>query len=144
LILLRRRQYDKILRYALSELPNEACGLLGGLTDDDVKTVEEVYLLTNTDHSPVHFTMDPMEQFAVIKEMRKKNWEILGNFHSHPETPSRPSEEDKKLAFDPETSYLILSLADRKNPVLKSFRIEKDAVREEEISIREEESHGRS
>lgn len=142
MIKLYQKHYKKILEHARQALPNEACGLLGGRIvktgELKVKTVEEVYLLTNTDHSPEHFTMDPKEQFNAIKEMRKNNWQLLGNFHSHPETPSRPSEEDRKLAFDPETSYLILSLADRQHPVLKSFRINKNDVQEEEVVIKEE------
>jgi len=79
--------------------------------------------------------MDPLEQFAAVKDMRKNGWVLLGNFHSHPTSPSRPSEEDKRLAFDRDLSYLILSLMDEKNPVLKSFRIYESYVEEEEIQI---------
>ena len=57
----------------------------------------------------------------------------LGNFHSHPESPSRPSEEDKRLAYDREASYMIISLMDIENPVLKSFRIVDNVSTEEEI-----------
>ena len=57
----------------------------------------------------------------------------LGNFHSHPESPSRPSEEDKRLAYDKEASYMIISLMDIENPVLKSFRIVDNVSTEEEI-----------
>lgn len=46
--------------------------------------------------------------------------------HSHPESPSRPSEEDKRLAFDPNIEYLILSLMDAENPVLKAFGVDKE------------------
>lgn len=133
MIVLNRTQYQQILRYSLEELPNEACGLLGGRVEEDKKIVEKVYLLTNTDNSPEHFSMDTKEQFAAVKEMRANGWTMLGNFHSHPESPSRPSEEDKRLAFDPNVSYLILSLADRENIVLKSFRIKDSEVDEEEI-----------
>ena len=48
--------------------------------------------------------------------MRSHGWQLLGNFHSHPETPARPSEEDKRLVFDTSLSYLILSLAAENNP----------------------------
>lgn len=135
-IIVKKEAYDVILAHALDNLPNEACGLLGGRLDGTVKTVEKVYLLTNVDHSPEHFSMDPKEQFAVIKELRQNNWVLLGNFHSHPNSPSRPSEEDKRLALDPEASYLILSLQDRERPVLKSFRIIRSEVSEEDLQIR--------
>ena len=56
--------------------------------------------------------------------MRQNGLAPLGNWHSHPESPSRPSDEDKRLAYDSKASYLILSLQDRVKPVLNSFHIE--------------------
>lgn len=130
-----KSHYEDILSHCLAGLPNEACGLLGGTVQEEHKTVEQVYLLTNTDQSPEHFSMDPREQFAAIKDMRAKGLVLLGNFHSHPATPSRPSQEDIRLAHDPAASYLILSLADREQPVLKSFRIREGSGAEEELII---------
>jgi len=134
-IILKKQDYDEILAHALINLPNEACGLLGGLMDGEVKTVKKIYLLKNVDQSPEHFTLDPKEQFAVIKDIRNGNGVLLGNFHSHPSSPSRPSEEDKRLAFDADLSYLILSLQDKENPVLKSFRMKQAEVSEEELQV---------
>lgn len=118
-----KSDYEKILDYAVKELPNEACGLIAGVVEDEVKVVKEVYLLTNADASREHFSMKPEEQLASIKDMRAKGYEMFGNWHSHPESPSRPSEEDKRLAHDPGADYLILSLQDREHPVLNAFRI---------------------
>ena len=132
---LKKQDYDEILAHALTNLPNEACGMLGGQMGGEVKTVEKVYLLTNVDQSPEHFSLNPKEQFAVIKDIRSWNGVLLGNFHSHPASPSRPSEEDKRLAYDPEVSYLILSLQDTEHPVMKSFRIKRTEVFEEELQI---------
>ena len=70
--------------------------------------------------------MDPKEQLAAVKDMRANGLVPLGNWHSHPESPSRPSEEDKRLAFDPSVNYLILSLMDPENLVLKAFDIDHD------------------
>ena len=131
-VLLEQEDYEKMIAYAEKQAPIEACGLLGGRIEEDVKIVKKVFYLTNTDHSPEHFSLAPQEQFAVVRELRAEGWVLLGNWHSHPASPSRPSEEDKRLAFDPRASYLILSLAAEK-PVLHSFRIdsEKKVTREE-------------
>lgn len=123
MIKLKRSDYEKMLAHAEKELPNEACGLLGGTLDENGKTVSEVYLLTNIDASNEHFSMDPKEQLAAVKDMRSKGITLLGNWHSHPESPSRPSDEDKRLAHDSKASYMILSLMDRANSVLNSFKI---------------------
>ena len=68
--------------------------------------------------------MDPREQLAAVKDMRANGIVPLGNWHSHPESPSRPSDEDKRLAYDKTASYMILSLMDKNTPVLKSFKID--------------------
>ena len=135
MIIMTQKQFEEILVHSLSLAPVEACGLLGGVIQDGAKVIKKVYLLKNIDNSPVHFTMDAKEQFESVKDMRKNGYELLGNFHSHPGSPSRPSEEDENLAFDPETSYLILSLLNREKPVLKSFNIKDRIVGEEEIIL---------
>ena len=123
---LRKSDYDKMLKHCKDGLPNESCGLLAGTVEGEVKTVTKIYLLTNIDASNEHFSMDPKEQFAALKDARANGVEIIGNFHSHPESPSRPSEEDKRLAYDPNIEYLILSLQEADHQVLKAFGIDKD------------------
>lgn len=121
---LRKDLYDKMLKHCEDGLPNESCGLIAGTVDGDVKTVEKVYLLTNIDASREHFSMDPKEQLAAVKDARAAGLAMLGNFHSHPESPSRPSEEDNRLAYDSTAEYLILSLMEPGNPVLKAFGVD--------------------
>jgi proteasome lid subunit RPN8/RPN11 len=134
-IVLNKSDYDKIYKHAVDGLPNEACGLLGGYEEDGKHVVTDVYLLTNIDASREHFSMDPKEQLAAVKDIRSKGKQLLGNFHSHPESPSRPSKEDIRLAYDSKIHYLILSLMEEDNPVLNSFHIEKDEVTKEELVI---------
>ena len=137
MIKISRADFQKMLDRAVSELPNEACGLIAGKLVGDDKLIEKVYLLTNIDKSNEHFSLDPKEQLAAIKDMRAAGLSPLGNWHSHPESPSRPSDEDKRLAYDKNASYMILSLMDRENPVLNSFHIEGDEATKEELIIEE-------
>lgn len=125
------------LVHARAGLPEECCALLGGTRRGDDAQVARVYLLTNIEHSPTHYSMNAAEQFAAVKDMRKNGWELLGNLHSHPETPARPSREDRRLAFDPALRYLILSLADTR-PVLRCFRICGADAETEPIDLQEE------
>ena len=120
---------NAIFEQAYNELPNETCGLLAGTQAEVVK----LFPMTNIDHSSEHFSFDPVEQFKVLREARAEGLQIIANFHSHPETPSRPSEEDIRLAYDPNILYFIASLA-ADMPVLKAFRIQNGKVTEEIIS----------
>ncbi|HBC25982.1 MAG TPA: hypothetical protein DC013_01075 [Ruminococcaceae bacterium] len=135
MIILTKQQVEKIICYSRRELPNECCGLLAGTVENGCKKIQQVYLLKNIDESPEHFSMDVREQFTALADIRKNGWKLIGNFHSHPNTPSRPSQEDIRLAFDPSLSYLILSIADRRNPVLNSFLIRNQAVEKEKITV---------
>lgn len=94
----------------------------------------KVYLLTNIDHSNEHFSLDPKEQLAAVKDMRANGFVPLGNWHSHPESPSRPSDEDKRLAYDKTASYMILSLMNKDAPVLKSFTIDGNYAEQETLT----------
>ena len=132
---LDKKDYEKILEHCKKGLPNEACGLIGGKIEGDVKMIKKVYLLTNIDASREHFSMDPKEQLQAVKDLRANGYTLLGNFHSHPESPSRPSEEDKRLAYDSTASYMILSLMEEE-PVFRSFHIDPDKnVTVEELVI---------
>ncbi len=135
MIRLHSGDFQKMVDHAKAVLPNEACGLLAGVESDGIRDVREVYLLTNTDASNEHFSIDPREQLAAIKDMRAKGLKPLGNWHSHPETPSRPSVEDVRLAYDPTASYLILSLESKKAPNLNAFRIQNGAYEWEILEI---------
>ena len=130
MIQINREISDQIVGHAMNELPNEACGYLAG--QDGI--VVKVFEMTNTDKSPEHFSFDPAEQFSVFREVRKLGLSILANYHSHPSTPSRPSVEDIRLAFDPEISYVIISLAEN-DPVIRSFKIQNGKSEEEELTI---------
>lgn len=133
---LKKKDYQRILAHSIEGLPNEACGLLGGYEDGGDHIVTDVYLLRNVDESREHFSMDPAEQLGAVKDIRARKRQLLGNFHSHPESPSRPSQEDIRLAYDSKMHYLILSLMEEE-PVLNSFHIEKGEVTKEELEIGE-------
>ena len=137
MIKLRRSDYEKIVAHAKKEAPVEACGLIAGELEGGDKIVKKVYILTNIDYAEEHFTLDPREQLKAVKDMRAEGLVPLGNWHSHPVSPSRPSEEDKRLAYDSSASYMILSLMDEE-PVLNSFHIEGDKAEKEQLVIADE------
>lgn len=121
---------EGIVLQARAELPKEACGLLAGKGE----VAQKRYGMTNADASPEHFTFLPAEQFQVLRSARTEGLDIIANYHSHPVTPARPSEEDIRLAFDPNILYVIVSLADVV-PVVKAYRIKFGVVEQELVEI---------
>ncbi|MDR1546628.1 MAG: M67 family metallopeptidase [Deltaproteobacteria bacterium] len=121
-ITLPRPLYEELLEHCRRCWPQEGCGLLAGRTAEADKTVEKIYPLPNLAQSRTRFDIDQKDQLRAVIDMRKRQLTLLGNFHSHPDTPARPSEQDLQLGLDPAASYLILSLAE-KEPALKAFRV---------------------
>ncbi len=119
---------EEMIAQAQQDAPNETCGYLLGTADG---TVTENYWMENIDHSPEHFSFAPRDQFAALKYARSKGLKILANWHSHPASPSRPSQEDLRLANDPTIRYAILSLHEGIH--LNSFAIRGGEVVDKEI-----------
>jgi proteasome lid subunit RPN8/RPN11 len=119
-----------MIGHANDTAPVEACGYLAGKNG----LITRQYRLTNIDASETHFSLDPQEQFDAVKDMRERGLTLAAIYHSHPETLARPSAEDIKLAYDPDISYVIVSLSDGEE-TLKSFKISEGNVEKEEIEI---------
>lgn len=123
--------FDQMVDQAKDESPIEACGILAG----DQNRVQRLYQMTNIDISSDHFTMNPAEQFSVLRTMRAAGLEMSAIYHSHPATPAMPSKEDIKLADTPDTTYVILSLEKPDKPYAKAFLIEDGMVTERPVRI---------
>jgi proteasome lid subunit RPN8/RPN11 len=79
--------------------------------------------------------MSPRDQLKVFEEMEKESMKMIAVCHSHPHTIPFPSETDVKLTFYPEISSMVISLKEERNPVVKAFRIDKEAIYPEEIEV---------
>ena len=122
---------DRMVEHAVAELPNEACGLLAGADGSFV----HFYPMTNADHSPATYRLDPQEQIRVFDEIEDRGWQLGGIFHSHTHTEAYPSPTDRGQAFYPEAYYVVVSLADRDSPVIRGFTILDGEVEEQEVRI---------
>ena len=123
--------YKEIVEQGLREFPNECCGLVAAQNSVPCK----VFTMTNADASPATYRLDGTEQLRVFDQMDDEGLELWAIYHSHTHSAAYPSETDIKLAFYPDSRYLLLSLADRSSPVLRSFFIVDGEVSEEELTI---------
>ena len=120
-----------MIAHARFSAPEEACGLLAA---DDAGALRMVYCLTNTDHSPVAFTLDPTEHYRALRHAETRGWRLAGVFHSHPGTGAYPSPTDVAGALEPEWLYVVVSLEASDDPVVRGFWIEEGRVVEEPLS----------
>ncbi|MBA3690944.1 MAG: M67 family metallopeptidase [Actinobacteria bacterium] len=123
--------FKEIVEHGLREFPNECCGVIAGRDGTPVK----VYPMKNADASPVTYRLDGREQLQVFDAIDDEGLDLWAIYHSHTHSEAYPSDTDIRLAFYPDARYLLLSLADRDDPVLRSFSILDGEVTEEELRI---------
>ena len=111
--------------------PQEACGFLAGKPGEATAFIP----IENTDHSTVSYLMDPKQQMKAFKKMRDENLDLIGIFHTHVASPATPSQKDRSMAFYPEVSYVIASLADMAKPDVRSWRLENGKESAEELKV---------
>ena len=132
-MLLRRSHAEEMCAHALAALPEECCGLIGGVVaseDETARVSGNVYRLRNTAGDPqVRYSAAPQDLFAAQRQMRSRGEELIGIYHSHPRDGDPvPSRTDVRLAYYPEAIYFIVGFAERR-PVLRAFRIYADEER---------------
>ncbi len=130
---IQRSIVNQVIQHAQADAPIEACGYLA--VKDGI--ISAIFKMKNVDASPEHFSFEPAEQFAAVRQMRAGGLRLSAVYHSHPASPARPSQEDIRLANDPALSYVIVSLAEPQ-PVVKSFQIRDGQVTVEELHILED------
>lgn len=121
----------EMVEQGVREFPNESCGLIAAADGVPV----QVFPMTNADASPATYRLDGKEQLRVFDELDERGWDLWAIYHSHTHSEAYPSETDVRLAFYPDARYILLSLADRANPVLRSFWIRDAEVTEEELTV---------
>jgi len=122
--------FDQMVKHAMNCLPEEACGLIFGRNN----TISRIVFVENELHSPMHFRMDPQQQFDALVWGEENEMELIGIFHSHPEGPSHPSITDMIQFFYPGSLMVILSFIGNEWQ-WKAFEIEDEKYKEILIQI---------
>ena len=136
-ILLNQKQIDTLIQHSESCRPSESCAMLFGTLGDQQWNVKEVFLTRNAhDDSKTSFIIAPEELLQGYQLAEEKQLELVGVFHSHPQTAASPSNFDKKfMKVNGSVPWIIFS---GMNTDLKAFMLDEDM---EEIKIKIMERH---
>ena len=104
---IRQGVLDAIITHAWAEAPGECCGMLVGKD----ASIDDAVRATNIAGSPTRFLIDPKDHIGAMRTARGRGGEVLGFYHSHPQSPAWPSERDVAEAAYPDAVHLIVSLA---------------------------------
>ena len=126
-IILKQSDKKILLEYSENLKPNEACAILFGSQNK----VQEIFFTENIDESPINFTISNEQLIEAYKIAEEKNTEVIGIFHSHPNSEAFPSNTDKKFMQSNPVVWIIYSGISKN---FKAFILESDSI---EIPIEE-------
>ncbi len=88
---LPRELLEDVRAHAAEAAPDECVGLLLGCS----ARVDRVLRLTNVSPTPqTRFFADPQALFTALQEADRRGEQLLGSYHSHPQTDALPSLSD--------------------------------------------------
>jgi len=108
-ITLSESQKKILANYADSEKPNESCAILFGTSDGQKAVVKDIFLTENIEKSPVNFTISSEQLIQSYKTAEEKKMEVVGIFHSHPNSDAYPSDTDRKFMHSNPVVWIIYS-----------------------------------
>jgi proteasome lid subunit RPN8/RPN11 len=130
---------DEMIAHATEDLPNECCGVITG----DGAKASKLYRTRNAEASPFRYSIDPRDLLKIEREMDDANESVLVIYHSHVASEAYPSPTDVRLSqwqgsdppmeLYPGAYYVLVSLKDRDNPVVRAYRITGGEISEEPL-----------
>ena len=126
-IILKQSDKKLLAQYSENQKPNEACAILFGKDNQ----VLDIFLTENIEESPLNFTISNEQLIEGYNIAEQKKMEVIGIFHSHPNSDAFPSNTDKKFMQSNPVAWIIYSGI---NKNFRAFILESDSV---EIQIEE-------
>jgi proteasome lid subunit RPN8/RPN11 len=124
-----------MVAHARKTYPNECCGAMLGLIDNETKIVRQAMPLENAfaGAQAARYELRPEDLLAADKAARERNLELIGIYHSHPDCDAYFSATDLKNSC-PWYSFVVLSIRqgefDHANSWLPNFE-QTEAAKEE-------------
>jgi len=135
MIVFSKSDLDKIVEHSQDTFPVEACGILLGKRESNIKRVTMIFPTENILESESSYQINPQEQLDVFMKADELSLEVLGYYHSHPYWHAQPSSTDRQRANQPCCSYVVYSNIDNE---VKSFHWDGVEFRPEELIISED------
>lgn len=124
-LVLLQNHIELLTDHAKRNIPNESCAILFGKIENENFIVKDVFLTKNIEDSPVNFTISNDELITAYGEAEKRKLEVIGIFHSHPDSNTYPSHTDKKFMEINPVPWVIFS---NKNKEFKAYIFESEIM----------------
>jgi len=122
---LLQNHIELLTDHAKRNIPNESCAILFGKIENENFIVKDVFLTKNIENSSINFTISNDELITAYGEAEKRKLEVVGIFHSHPDSNAYPSTTDKKYMEINPVPWVIFS---NKNKEFKAYIFESEIM----------------
>jgi proteasome lid subunit RPN8/RPN11 len=123
---------DEIVAHSRDDLPNECCGLMGGRDGE----FTSVHRARNAAATWLRYELHPSDQLRIMNALDESGEDLAGIYHSHTKSEAYPSQTDINLAEGwPDPLYLICSLENPEEPVVRAFEIRGGGVEEVDLDV---------
>lgn len=129
---------ERIRAHAAAEYPHECCGLLVGTWQEGGRTVVERVEPArnlNTERAHDRYELDPMDYLRVDRDAREAGLDVVGFYHSHPDSPPLPSVTDARQAW-PAYTYIIISVTGGEPGTMRAWTFDESAEVFDEQEVR--------
>jgi proteasome lid subunit RPN8/RPN11 len=118
---------SKMRRHGEETYPHECCGFMLGSAEDGLQRIVEIRGQPNerTESRENRFVISPEQFKAAETYARRTGLQLVGIYHSHPDSPARPSTYDRDHAW-PWFSYIIISVKGGKADEANAWQLKDD------------------
>lgn len=138
------KNIEAITTHAERDYPHECGGMLiGRFEASGAKAVVETFPLENAREEEARHNrvlILPADVLRAEKYARERKLDVIGYYHSHPESPAEPSQYDLEHAL-PVWSYVIASVINGKSVDIRSWELEYDRSKFNEERIERSFTH---
>ncbi|MEM3143409.1 MAG: M67 family metallopeptidase [Candidatus Nitrosotenuis sp.] len=96
-VTITQSQKKSLIAHAQNSLPNESCAILFGIEDAENVIISDIFLTENAEQSKTNFTISNEDLLFGYQEAERRRLQVVGIFHSHPDSMAYPSKTDIKF-----------------------------------------------
>jgi len=130
MIEIENKPWQMMVLHAERTYPNECCGAMLGHAQEEKKVVTEAVPLENAFQGAQgsRYELRPTDLLAAEQAARARGLDLIGIFHSHPDSAAYFSETDLKHSC-PWYSFVVLSIQNGKFDHANSFLPDADQTK---------------
>jgi len=133
MITIEQASWDLMIADAIQAFPDECCGFLLGTEHGENRLTTNILVVDNAKEGDKRrrFEISPKDYLKAERYAVEKDLSLLSVYHSHPNHPAIPSEQDR-VAAQPYFSYVIVSVLENGATEVRSWRLNEAQQFEEE------------